>query len=95
VQVSYAIGVARPTSVMLTTYGTGSVPDAKIEELVLRHFDLRPKGIVQMLDLLRPIYRRTAAYGHFGRELPEFSWEKTDKAAVLAAEAGLKSRATA
>jgi len=95
VQVSYAIGVARPTSVMLTTYGTGSVPDAKIEELVLRHFDLRPKGIVQMLDLLRPIYRKTAAYGHFGRDLPEFSWEKTDKAAVLAAEAGLKSRATA
>jgi len=95
VQVSYAIGVARPTSVMLTTYGTGSVPDAKIEELVLRHFDLRPKGIVQMLDLLRPIYRKTAAYGHFGRDLPEFSWEKTDKAAVLAADAGLKGRATA
>jgi len=95
VQVSYAIGVARPTSVMLTTYGTGTVLDAKIEELVLRHFDLRPKGIIQMLDLLRPIYRRTAAYGHFGRELPEFSWEKTDKAAALAAEAGLRSRATA
>jgi S-adenosylmethionine synthetase len=95
VQVSYAIGVARPTSVMLTTYGTGSVPDAKIEELVLRHFDLRPKGIVQMLDLLRPIYRKTAAYGHFGRDLPEFTWEKTDKAAMLAADAGLKSRATA
>jgi S-adenosylmethionine synthetase len=95
VQVSYAIGVARPTSVMLTTYGTGSVPDAKIEELVLRHFDLRPKGIVQMLDLLRPIYRKTAAYGHFGRDLPEFTWEKTDKAAVLAADAGVRSRATA
>jgi len=95
VQVSYAIGVARPTSVMLTTYGTGTVPDAKIEELVLRHFDLRPKGIIQVLDLLRPIYRKTAAYGHFGRELPEFSWEKTDKAAALAAEAGLRSRATA
>ncbi len=95
VQVSYAIGVARPTSVMLTTYGTGQVPDEKIEELVLRHFDLRPKGIVQMLDLLRPIYRKTAAYGHFGRDEPEFSWEKTDKAAVLAAEAGLRSRATA
>jgi S-adenosylmethionine synthetase len=94
VQVSYAIGVARPTSVMLTTYGTGTVPDAKIEELVLRHFDLRPKGIIQMLDLLRPIYRRTAAYGHFGRELPEFSWERTDKAAELAAEAGVRSRAT-
>ena len=95
VQVSYAIGVARPTSVMLTTYGTGVVADAKIEELVLRQFDLRPKGIVQMLDLLRPIYRKTAAYGHFGREEPEFSWEKTDKAAVLAAEAGIRSRATA
>jgi S-adenosylmethionine synthetase len=95
VQVSYAIGVARPTSVMLTTYGTGSVPDATIEELVLRHFDLRPKGIIQMLDLLRPIYRKTAAYGHFGRDEPEFTWEKTDKAAELAAEAGLKSRATA
>ena len=95
VQVSYAIGVARPTSVMLTTYGTGSVPDETIEELVLRHFDLRPKGIIQMLDLLRPIYRKTAAYGHFGREEPEFTWERTDKAAVLASEAGLKSRATA
>jgi S-adenosylmethionine synthetase len=95
VQLSYAIGVARPTSVMLTTYGTGSVPDATIEELVLRHFDLRPKGIIQMLDLLRPIYRKTAAYGHFGRDEPEFTWEKTDKAAELAAEAGLKSRATA
>jgi S-adenosylmethionine synthetase len=94
VQVSYAIGVARPTSVMLTTYGTGAVPDAKIEELALRHFDLRPKGIIQMLDLLRPIYRKTAAYGHFGRELPEFSWEKTDRAAALAAEAGVKVRAT-
>jgi S-adenosylmethionine synthetase len=94
VQVSYAIGVARPTSVMLTTYGTGKVADEKIEELVLKHFDLRPKGIVQMLDLLRPIYQKTAAYGHFGREEPEFTWEKTDKAQVLAAEAGLKTRAT-
>ncbi len=95
VQVSYAIGVARPTSVMLTTYGTGSVPDETIEALVLRHFDLRPKGIIQMLDLLRPIYRKTAAYGHFGRDEPEFTWENTDKAAELATEAGLKSRATA
>jgi S-adenosylmethionine synthetase len=95
VQVSYAIGVARPTSVMLTTYGTGSVPDEAIERLVLRHFDLRPKGIIQMLDLLRPIYRNTAAYGHFGREGPGFSWEKTDKAAALAADAGLETRATA
>jgi S-adenosylmethionine synthetase len=95
VQVSYAIGVARPTSVMLTTYGTGRVPDAALEALVLRHFDLRPKGIIQMLDLLRPIYRKTAAYGHFGREEPEFTWEKTDKAAALAADAGVKDRATA
>jgi S-adenosylmethionine synthetase len=95
VQVSYAIGVARPTSVMLTTYGTGSLPDEALEELVLRHFDLRPKGIIHMLDLLRPIYRKTAAYGHFGREEPEFTWERTDKAAELAADAGLQSRATA
>ena len=95
VQVSYAIGIARPTSVMLTTYGTGRVADETIEDLVLRHFDLRPKGIVQMLDLLRPIYRKTAAYGHFGREEPEFSWEKTDKADVLAAEAGVRNIVTA
>jgi S-adenosylmethionine synthetase len=95
VQVSYAIGVARPTSVMLTTYGTGTLPDAALEELVLRHFDLRPKGIIRMLDLLRPIYRKTAAYGHFGREEPEFTWERTDKATELAADAGLRSRATA
>ena len=93
VQVSYAIGVARPTSVMVTTFGTGKVSDEKLEELVLKHFDLRPKGIIQMLDLLRPIYHKTAAYGHFGREEPEFSWEKTDKAQVLAAEAGVKARA--
>jgi S-adenosylmethionine synthetase len=93
VQVSYAIGVARPTSVMLTTYGTGKVPDEKLEELVLAHFDLRPKGIVQMLDLLRPIYQKTAAYGHFGRDEPDFTWEKTDKAQLLAAEAGVKARA--
>jgi S-adenosylmethionine synthetase len=95
VQVSYAIGVASPTSVMLTTYGTGSAPDEEIEALVLRHFDLRPKGIIRMLDLLRPIYRKTAAYGHFGRAEPEFTWERTDKAAGLAADAGLQSRATA
>jgi S-adenosylmethionine synthetase len=93
VQLSYAIGVARPTSVMLTTYGTGRVPDEQIEALVLRHFDLRPKGIIQMLDLLRPIYRRTAAYGHFGRDDPEFTWEKTERAGALAADAGLPSAA--
>ncbi len=89
VQVSYAIGIARPTSVMVTTEGTGRLSDEKLAELVLRHFDLRPKGIVQMLDLLRPIYQKTAAYGHFGRDEPEFSWERTDKAAVLRADAGI------
>jgi S-adenosylmethionine synthetase len=89
VQVSYAIGVAQPTSVWVTTFGTGKVSDEKIAELVKRHFDLRPKGIVQMLDLLRPIYEKTAAYGHFGRDEPEFTWENTDKAAVLRADAGL------
>ncbi len=89
IQISYAIGVAKPTSVMVTTYGTGKVSDEKIAELVKKHFDLRPKGIVQMLDLLRPIYQKTAAYGHFGREEPEFKWEATDKAAALRADAGL------
>ena len=88
-QVSYAIGVARPTSVMVTTYGTGKISDEKLGKLVLEHFDLRPKGIVQMLDLLRPIYEKTAAYGHFGREEPEFTWERTDKAAALKAAAGV------
>ncbi|MCW5299487.1 MULTISPECIES: methionine adenosyltransferase [Herbaspirillum] len=89
IQVSYAIGIAKPTSVMVTTFGTGKISDEKLAELVLEHFDLRPKGIVQMLDLLRPIYQKTAAYGHFGREEPEFSWERTDKAAALKAAAGL------
>jgi S-adenosylmethionine synthetase len=89
IQISYAIGVARPTSIMVTTFGTGKISDQRIEELVREHFDLRPKGIVQMLDLLRPIYGKTAAYGHFGREEPEFTWERTDKAAALAAAAGL------
>ena len=89
IQISYAIGIAKPTSVMVTTFGTGKISDRKIEELVREHFDLRPKGIVQMLDLLRPVYRKTAAYGHFGRDEPEFSWERTDKAAALKAAAGL------
>ncbi len=89
VQISYAIGVAQPTSVMVSTYGTGKISDEKIAELVRAHFDLRPKGIVKMLNLLRPIYRKTAAYGHFGREEPEFTWEATDKAAALKAAAGL------
>jgi S-adenosylmethionine synthetase len=83
VQVSYAIGVARPTSVMVTTEGTGKLSDDKLAKLVQQHFDLRPKGIIQMLDLLRPIYEKTAAYGHFGRDEPEFTWEATDKALVL------------
>ncbi len=89
VQISYAIGVAKPTSVMVTTGGTGKVSDERLGQLVAEHFDLRPKGIIQMLDLLRPIYQKTAAYGHFGREEPEFTWERTDKAAVLRAAAGL------
>ena len=95
VQVSYAIGVAKPTSVMITTYGTGKISDEKLSELVSKHFDLRPKGIIQMLDLLRPIYEKTAAYGHFGRDEPEFTWENTDKAKMLAAEAGIKRPAMA
>ncbi len=89
VQVSYAIGVAKPTSIMVTTFGTGKINDEKLEALVAQHFDLRPKGIIMMLDLLRPIYQKTAAYGHFGREEPEFTWEKTDKAAALKAAAGV------
>jgi len=87
VQVSYAIGVAKPTSVMVDTYGTGKISNEKLTELVLRHFDLRPKGIVQMLDLLRPIYENTAAYGHFGREEPGFTWEATDRAEALREDA--------
>jgi S-adenosylmethionine synthetase len=89
IQVSYAIGVAHPTSVWVTTYGTGKVSDETIAALVTKHFDLRPKGIVNMLDLLRPIYRKTAAYGHFGRDEPEFTWEATDKALLLKSDAGL------
>ena len=89
VQVAYAIGVAKPVSLMVNTFGTGKVADEKIVELIGKHFDLRPKGIIQALNLLRPIYSKTAAYGHFGRDEPEFSWEATDKAAALAADAGL------
>lgn len=89
IQISYAIGVALPTSVWVTSYGTGKISDEKIAELVKKHFDLRPKGIVQMLELLRPIYTGTAAYGHFGREEPEFTWEATDRASALRADAGL------
>jgi S-adenosylmethionine synthetase len=79
VQLAYAIGVAEPVSVMVDTNGTGTVPDSRLTELVRANFELTPKGIIKSLDLLRPIYRKTAAYGHFGRELPEFTWEKTDK----------------
>ena len=89
VQISYAIGVARPTSIMLETYGTGKISDEKLTQIVSEHFDLRPKGIVKMLDLLRPIYTKTAAYGHFGREEPEFTGEATDRVAALKAAAGL------
>jgi S-adenosylmethionine synthetase len=85
IQVSYAIGVAEPTSISVNTFGTGKLPDEKIVALVREHFDLRPKGLIAMLDLKRPIYFKTAAYGHFGREEPEFSWERTDKAEALRA----------
>ena len=85
VQISYAIGVAQPTSIMLETYGTSKVSNERLTQLVREHFDLRPKGIVNMLNLLRPIYSKTAAYGHFGRDEPEFSWEATDKAQALKA----------
>ena len=89
IQVAYAIGVAKPMNVTIYTEGTGKIPDHEIEKLVQEHFDLRPKGIIQMLDLLRPIYEKTAAYGHFGRDEPEFTWERTDKANALRAAAGL------
>ncbi|MCB1616100.1 MAG: methionine adenosyltransferase [Pseudomonadales bacterium] len=89
IQVSYAIGVAEPTSISVNTFGTGKIPDERIAELVRKHFDLRPRGIIEMLDLKRPIYRQTAAYGHFGRKATKngFSWEKTDKAKALKADA--------
>jgi len=89
VQISYAIGVAEPTSIMVETYGTGKVSNETLTTLVKKHFDLRPKGIVNMLDLLRPIYQKTAAYGHFGRDEPEFTWEAIDRAKLLKADAGL------
>ena len=89
VQVAYAIGVARPMNITVNTAGTGVISDDKLSALVAEHFDLRPKGIIQMLDLLRPIYSKTAAYGHFGRDEPDFTWERTDRAAALKAAAGL------
>jgi S-adenosylmethionine synthetase len=101
IQVSYAIGVAEPTSISVTTFGTGKISDAKIEKLIRKHFDLRPYGIIKMLDLIHPMYQQTAAYGHFGRtpvagkrsdgtSYTAFSWEKTDRADALRADSGLK-----
>ncbi|MDD2319323.1 MAG: methionine adenosyltransferase [Geobacteraceae bacterium] len=89
VQVAYAIGVAAPVSVMINTFRTGKIPSERIAEIVKETFDLRPRAIIEQLDLLRPIYLKTAAYGHFGRELPEFTWEKTDKVDILRSKAGL------
>ena len=89
IQIAYAIGVAEPVSVMVDLMGTGTIPKAKVEELVTEVFDLRPAAIIEYLDLLRPIYRQTAAYGHFGRNEPEFFWENTDVAEVLRDKAGL------
>ena len=93
VQVSYAIGVAEPTSIMIETFGTGKVTRERLTQLVRKHFDLTPYGLREMLDLVRPIYQMTAAYGHFGRTEKEFTWERTDKAALLAAELKGKARA--
>jgi len=89
VQLAYAIGVAEPVSVMINAFGTGKIPSNEIARIVQEEFDMRPAGIIKTLDLLRPIYKKTAAYGHFGRELPEFSWEKTDRAASLRKRAGM------
>lgn len=89
IQVSYAIGVAEPTSIRVETFGTGKIDESRLTQLIREHFDLRPRGLVEMLDLLRPIYRATAAYGHFGRTEPEFTWERTDKAQLLKDAAGL------
>ena len=91
IQVSYAIGVANPTSLHVQTFGTEKIDRQKIEEIIKKHFDFRPKAIISQLDLLRPIYRKTAVYGHFGRDEPEFSWEKTDKVELLREAAGLKA----
>lgn len=91
VQIAYAIGVARPVSLMVETFGTGKIPDIKIAKLIEKNFDLRPRAIIHSLNLLRPIYLKTAAYGHFGRDEPEFTWEVTDKAAQLRVDAGIES----
>ncbi|TKB24881.1 methionine adenosyltransferase [Desulfopila sp. IMCC35006] len=90
VQVAYAIGISQPVSINVNSFGTGKISDTAIKKLISEHFDLRPKAIVQQLDLLRPIYLKTASYGHFGRELPNFTWEKTDKADILREAAGLR-----
>jgi S-adenosylmethionine synthetase len=89
VQISYAIGVAEPVSVMVDTSGTGKIPSARIAQIIREVFDLRPRAIIEELDLLRPIYKKTAAYGHFGRELPEFTWERKDKVEIIREKAGL------
>ncbi|PIT58243.1 methionine adenosyltransferase [Snodgrassella alvi] len=89
IQISYAIGIAQPTSIAIDTFGTGKIDENRLIEIVQKHFDLRPKGIIKMLDLQRPIYAKTAAYGHFGREEPEFTWERTDKAQLLREAAGI------
>jgi S-adenosylmethionine synthetase len=89
VQLAYAIGVAEPVSVLVETFGTGKISEAKLTELVRKNFSLNPKGIIESLKLRRPIYQKTAAYGHFGRTEPEFTWEATDKAATLAEQAGI------
>ncbi|MDO8625201.1 MAG: methionine adenosyltransferase domain-containing protein, partial [Candidatus Diapherotrites archaeon] len=91
IQLAYAIGVAEPVSVLVHTFETSKVPEERIEQVVREVFKLKPAEIIKELDLLRPIYKKTAAYGHFGRDLPEFTWEKTDKAALLAEKCGLKA----
>jgi S-adenosylmethionine synthetase len=91
IQVSYAIGVAEPTSISVETFGTGVLDQDRLVELIREHFDLRPRGLVTMLDLLKPGYKSTAAYGHFGREDSNFSWERTDKADILRESAGLQN----
>jgi S-adenosylmethionine synthetase len=92
VQIAYAIGIARPISVSVNTFGTGKIPDERILELVIKHFDMRPKAIIDYLNLLRPIYRKTSIFGHFGRDDPDFTWEKTDKAEILKKDAGVLSK---
>ena len=90
VQIAYAIGISKPVSINVNSFGTGKISDERIRQLINEHFDLRPKAIIQHLDLLRPIYKKTAAYGHFGREREEFTWERTDKAEALKDAAGIK-----